>query len=78
MPPPNPPAFDDAGEWIGTCSKCHTSHDGYPPGTLGGDIRCVRAQAAALGATGLVEAIDRDMQRWTQKQDEMLRRVVIS
>lgn len=46
------------GDWTGVCSKCCTNHDGYLPGSLGAEIRCLRSQADAAGATGLVDQVD--------------------
>lgn len=45
-----PEGFDPATfEYVGPCSRCGTGHDGHPPETLGGAIRCVEAQARQLG-----------------------------
>ncbi len=43
--------------WHGPCEKCGTSHNGHIPGTLAGDLACLRAQATKI-APELVEAID--------------------
>jgi hypothetical protein len=50
--------FDAEGQWRGRCEECGTDHDGFPPGTLGGDLRCLRARAVTLGADHLVDQID--------------------
>lgn len=54
--------FDENGEWTGTCEKCGTNHDGYPPGTMGAERRCLRNQLVALGATAQVDQFD----AWTR------------
>lgn len=51
-------AVDDFGHWTGTCEACGTSHDGYPPDTVGGLTRCLRARASALGAASVLESLD--------------------
>lgn len=40
------------------CEKCGTDHDGYPAGSLGAEVRCLRAQADSLGAGFLVDQVD--------------------
>lgn len=50
--------FDEAGNWIGRCGECATSHDGYPPNTMGGRSRCLTARAEALGDPGLLAQVD--------------------
>ena len=35
----------ETGDWLGTCERCGTSHDGWPPDTIGGIYRCRRTRA---------------------------------
>lgn len=45
------------GPWHGPCHHCGGSHDGWDPGSLGGHLRCLRAQAVKI-VPELVDAID--------------------
>lgn len=54
--------FDDKGDWTGTCEKCGTNHDGYPPGTMGAERRCLRKRMQDMGMTGAVDQFD----AWTR------------
>lgn len=65
--------FDENGDWTGTCEACSTSHDGYPPDTVGGAIRCVRAQAEVLGASHLVDQADAGLRDIRERRDAILR-----
>jgi hypothetical protein len=69
----DPAEIDEHGQWTGTCEKCGTSHDGYEPGTVGGDLRCVRAQAVSLGAGHLVDQVDAVQRDMHGRRDEQLR-----
>ena len=65
--------FDEFGQWIGPCDECGTNHDGYEPGTIGGDMRCLRSQAKALGAGHLVDQMDTGLREMARHRDEHLR-----
>ena len=41
-----------------TCPNCGTDHDGYPSGSLGATTRCLRRQAADVGAVHDEAALD--------------------
>lgn len=43
--------------WL-RCEKCGSGHDGFPPGSLGAEIRCLREQATQAGLVGLVDQVD--------------------
>jgi hypothetical protein len=66
--------FDDEGVWTGVCPSCGTSHGGWPPGTLGGGLRCIRERAERAGAEDLVDQIDAFARDVTARRDEALRR----
>lgn len=66
--------FDERGEWIGRCDKCGTSHEGWPPGTFGAEVRCLRSQAEALGAGHVVDQIDTLRREVDRRRDEALKR----
>ena len=38
----------ETGWWFGECEQCHTGHGGYPPGTLGAELACLRVQASKM------------------------------
>ena len=65
--------FDDEGRWVGVCPECSTDHDGHEPRTIGGDLRCLRAQAAAIGADHLVDQADAGLRDLASRRDETLR-----
>lgn len=69
----NPTEYDEAGQWVGTCSDCGTSHDGYPPDSFGAQLRCLRLQAERLGAGHLVDQIDAGERERGRRRDEALR-----
>jgi hypothetical protein len=50
--------LDEDGYWHGTCSGCGTDHEGYPPGTLGAVIQCVRRHVERSADVGLIDRID--------------------
>lgn len=55
-----------------TCSLCGTDHDGYPDGSLGAELRCIRVQAAAAGDVVLVGQVD-EFQVWlAARRDEAI------
>lgn len=64
--------LDDEGQWIGTCSKCGTNHEGWPPGTFGGETRCLRAQAEQAGAPHLVDQVDALRRTVAERRDTAL------
>ena len=65
--------FDENGQWKWPCPECTTTHDGYPPGTFGAAIACLRAQAEALGAGHLVDQVDAGKRDIAERRDEQLR-----
>lgn len=69
----DPSEYDENGQWIGVCSECGTSHDGYPPDSFGAKMRCLRSQAEALGAGHLVDQIDAGQRETDRRRDETLR-----
>jgi hypothetical protein len=56
------------------CPACGTNHDGYAANTLGGTVRCLRAQVAAIeGDNGpLVDQIDTFMPDLRRRQAAFL------
>lgn len=74
MTPIDPAEIDDHGEWTGTCDRCGTDHDGYPPGTIGGALRCARTRALHLGLNSAVEAADAVNDRLGRERDRVLHR----
>jgi hypothetical protein len=69
----DPSEYDDAGQWTGTCDECGTNHEGHAPGTIGGQMRCLRAQAVTLGASHLVDQIDAGQRDLAARRDQILR-----
>lgn len=68
------PVLDAEGNWVGTCPKCGTNHNGgLPPGTFGGDLACLREQARPLGERA-VAAIEAASDRIADLRDRALRR----
>lgn len=55
------------------CSDCGTDHDGYPDDSLGARMRCLRAQAEAMGATHLIEQVDALRHDMDRRRTERLR-----
>jgi hypothetical protein len=63
--------------WHGPCSKCGTSHGGAHPGTLAGDLACLRAQATKI-APELVDPIDQILEfSRTRIEESLIRAGVI-
>jgi hypothetical protein len=62
---------EDRNRWQGTCLRCGTSHDGWPPDTIGGLYRCrrTRAQHRADNTTWLPVAW---YARWRVKRNTRL------
>lgn len=71
---PNTSDYDDHGHWVGPCLDCGTNHDGYAPDTLGGRVRCLRAQAEQTGATGDLAALDAFEADFNEKRDAFIAR----
>lgn len=69
----DPAEHDDEGNWTGTCAECATNHDGYHPDTFGGRMRCLRAQAEAIGADHLIDQVDACQRQFDRRRDEILR-----
>lgn len=54
-----PDGYDERGEYVGPCPACGTDHGGVDgPGTLRGQLACMRVRAAALGDDDLIAHID--------------------
>lgn len=66
--------LDEFGRWTGTCPDCDTNHDGAAPGTFGGLLTCLRTQAEQLGATDIVEQVDRWQEAHASVRERLLRR----
>lgn len=64
--------FNENGQWTGTCERCGTNHEGYPPDTLGGETRCLRARAAAEGAVHVEAQLDQLEARLADERDRVL------
>ena len=65
--------FDEYGQWKHTCDTCGTNHDGHPPGTVGGEMACLRTRAVALGADHLVDQVDAARRNMAERRDGHLR-----
>lgn len=59
---------------MAACPKCATDHEGYPAGSLGAELRCLRTRAAALDAPSLVAALDTVEARLASERDSVLAR----
>lgn len=70
----NPGEFDENGQWIGTCPKCGTNHRGWPPGTLGAEVDCIRSQIANVGSPAAVALLDRLDAKLVRARDLVLRK----
>jgi hypothetical protein len=57
------------------CPKCGTDHDDYPDGSLGAEMRCVPAQAVALGAGHLVDQVDALRRDLDERRDGVLQQL---
>lgn len=68
-----PDGYDDEGNWLGPCDRCGGNHEGYPPDTLGGELRCVRARAESIGEPRLVAEVDEAMAYLDKQRDDFLR-----
>ena len=58
---------------IGTCAECGTSHEGYPPDSIGANLRCLRARAERIDAGWMVDQIDAGQRDMNLRRDEQLR-----
>lgn len=67
--------LDEFGQWTGTCDKCGTNHDGHPPETLGGEMRCLRARADRAGDQGLMAYVQGLMAYVGDQRDDILRQM---
>ncbi len=56
------------GEFVHTCEKCGTSHQGHPPNTVAGDLACLRARLGKIA-----HPLARHMENGLDDLEEMLR-----
>lgn len=67
--------FDENGQWTRLCDACCTNHGGYPPGTFGGELACVKARVEAIDASHLADQVDAFTRDVAKRRDGALRRV---
>lgn len=68
-----PTEFDTEGNWTGTCEDCGTNHEGWPPDTLGGRMRCLRARAQQTGAVHVEAQLDQLEATISDRRDAAVR-----
>jgi hypothetical protein len=66
--------LDEHGYWHGTCDGCGTDHEGYPPGTLGAAICCLRRRVEQSSDVGLIDQIDALERDLADQRNAVIRR----
>lgn len=61
-----------------TCAQCGTDHDGYPDGSLGAEMRCLRKRAEDVGAIHVVDQVDAAQRNMDEHRDAFVRAFLAS